>query len=95
MPKILTKTSFASLRSEKTKWQDQLNELASELEFSRKENNDRKAEKQNLSQMNDELAGKVKFLKQENKKGRKMVCILRKRSSFIQCSSVTTGGNLN
>ena len=50
-----------------------MNELTSELDVTRKEKRKITTDKENLSQMNDELAGKVKFLKRENKKSLKMV----------------------
>jgi hypothetical protein len=69
------KCLFTSNRSEKTKWREQLSELASSLEVTRKQHNELTTEKENISHINDELAGKVKFLKRENKKSLKMVCI--------------------
>jgi hypothetical protein len=69
------KCLFTSHRSEKTKWREQLGELASALEVTRKQHNEITTEKENISHINDELAGKVKFLKRENKKSLKMVCI--------------------
>lgn len=41
--------------------------------MARKQNRETTTDKDNLSQINDELAGKVKFLKRENKKSLKMV----------------------
>ncbi|CAB4039323.1 Hypothetical predicted protein, partial [Paramuricea clavata] len=72
-------------RSEKTKWREQLSELASALEVTRKQHNEVTTEKENISHINDELAGKVKFLKRENKKSLKMIYnLLKKQKNLMQ-----------
>ena len=52
-----------------------MSELTNEVETTRKQHDEVATEKENISRINDELAGKVKLLKRENKKSLKMVCI--------------------
>jgi hypothetical protein len=53
------------------------------VETARKQNSEITTENESISRINDELAGKVKLLKRENKKSLKMVCIPGRSSQFI------------
>ena len=60
-----------------------MSELTNEVQTTRKQHDEATTEKENISRINDELAGKVKLLKRENKKSLKMVCIWGQSFDFF------------
>ena len=72
-------------RSEKAKWREQVIELTNEVETTRKQHDEFATERENISRINDELAGKVKLLKRENKRSLKMIYnLLKKQKDLMQ-----------